>query len=548
MSNPPPLSLPDPYLVQEFRAALVDCETLYRRAGQEMQAVHPHLIRAYPADFVGLMLDLHRGLVAKIFVTVGQIDRNWSQAERALSAELFDHVWGQRPPPEQLRRALEHLVVHSSDLAWGTLVRPFEQLAPLRALVGQLETIVLRLANLVAKIDGSVNDDEKLALRSIQDAINRHLVPLPFEGGAEPDPAVAHTVQAEARRLRAEFERAPQAEEPGPIASQEELLAEALAELDTLIGLPGIKREVRELANFLKIQAERRRLGLPETPVSLHMVFEGNPGTGKTTVARLVGKILSALGLLSKGHLVETDRSGLVAEYAGQTGPKTNKKIDAALDGVLFIDEAYSLAGSSGDDDFGAEAIQTLLKRMEDDRRRLVVILAGYPEPIGRLLHSNPGLSSRFNRRMSFEDYGPLELAQMFLAMCEQAHYELPGSTRGALLVGLASLVEARDEHFGNGRLVRNAFENTIRRLANRIVGISPLTRELLTTVAPADVWFEGIAVPPEDELAAAFRFRVACPACPRTSRLPANFLGQRVKCKACGQRFLAEWGVPERV
>ncbi len=167
MSNPPPAILPDPHLVEEFRAALVDCETLYRRAGQECQAVHPHLIRAYPADFVGLMLDLHRGLVTKVFVTVGQIDRNWSMAERALSVELIDHVWGQRPPPDRIRPALEHLVVHSSDLAWGTLVRPFEQLPPLRALVGELETIVLRLANLVAKIDGSVNVEETRAIQSI---------------------------------------------------------------------------------------------------------------------------------------------------------------------------------------------------------------------------------------------------------------------------------------------------------------------------------------------------------------------------------------------
>jgi hypothetical protein len=161
-------------------------------------------------------------------------------------------------------------------------------------------------------------------------------------------------------------------------------------------------------------------------------------------------------------------------------------------------------------------------------------------------LQSNPGLSSRFNRRFGFEDYGPVELAQIFLAMCEKAHYELPGLTRGALLVGLAQLIAEKDEHFGNGRLVRNAFENTIRRLANRIVGVSPLTKELLTTVAAEDLGLDGATPVPADELEGRYRFRVACPACPRSSRLPAEFLGQRVKCKACGERFLAAWGVPE--
>jgi SpoVK/Ycf46/Vps4 family AAA+-type ATPase len=359
---------------------------------------------------------------------------------------------------------------------------------------------------------------------------------------------VARKLREETDRVRAEYQAAPREGPPPAPRSRDEQLAAALAELDGLIGLGGIKREVRELANFLKVQAERRRLSLPESSVSLHMVFAGNPGTGKTTVARLVGQILAALGLLTRGHLVETDRSGLVAEYAGQTGPKTNKRIDSALDGVLFIDEAYSLAGASGDDDYGAEAIQTLLKRMEDERHRLVVILAGYPEPMERLLVSNPGLSSRFNRRLTFEDYSPIELAQIFFAMCEKAHYTLPGTTRAALLVGFSQAVAAKDEHFGNGRLVRNAFENTIRRLANRIVEISPLTRELLTTVEPEDVGLEGFEPPPAEELLAGYRFRVACPACPRSSRLPADYLGRRVQCRACGHRFLAEWGEPDGV
>ena len=174
------------------------------------------------------------------------------------------------------------------------------------------------------------------------------------------------------------------------VEEREEKLAKAIEELDVLIGIDDVKSEVKGLINFLKVQAARKAAGLPENPISLHMVFEGNPGTGKTTVARILGRIFGAMGVLEKGHLVETDRSGLVAEFVGQTATKANKIIDSALDGVLFIDEAYSLVGDPKDS-FGAEALQILLKRAEDDRDRLIVIMAGYSEQMKQLLQSNPG-------------------------------------------------------------------------------------------------------------------------------------------------------------
>src|SRR5215468_8367701 len=191
-------------------------------------------------------------------------------------------------------------------------------------------------------------------------------------------------------------------------------LQQSLKELDDLIGLGPIKQEVRTLANYLKLERRRGEAGLSETEISLHMVFTGNPGTGKTTVARIVGRIFAAMGVLKKGHLIETDRSGLVAGYAGQTGPKANAKIDEALDGVLFIDEAYSLVADEGQDAYGMEAVQAVLKRAEDDRNRLVIIMAGYTEEMNTLLDSNPGLSSRFNRVLNFEDYSPVELARIY--------------------------------------------------------------------------------------------------------------------------------------
>jgi SpoVK/Ycf46/Vps4 family AAA+-type ATPase len=281
------------------------------------------------------------------------------------------------------------------------------------------------------------------------------------------------------------------------------------------------------------------------------MVFHGNPGTGKTSVARIVGKVYGALGVLSKGHLVETDRAGLVAEYAGQTGPKTNKKIDEALDGVLFIDEAYSLIAREGDDPFGHEAVQALLKRMEDDRERLVVILAGYPQEMDELLATNPGLSSRLGRQLAFEDYAPTELARIFGKLCATNHYELRNLARVKLLLGLDWLYDRRDRHFGNGRTVRNLFEHAIRRLANRVASIAQITREHLTVLEEGDIDFAGSqknGVPPAglfENLNDDKRpFSVACPGCNEKTELPQSYLSKRVKCR-CGKRFTIEWAEP---
>jgi hypothetical protein len=236
----------------------------------------------------------------------------------------------------------------------------------------------------------------------------------------------------------------------------------------------------------------------------------------------------------------------LVAEYAGQTAPKTNRKIDEALDGVLFIDEAYSLVAEEGDDPYGREAVQTLLKRMEDDRRRLVVILAGYPEPMEGLLSSNPGLASRFSSRFQFEDYTPRELGLIFQHLCDRNHFRAPGATQAKLLLGLAWLYEQRDERFGNGRLVRNVFERAMRRLANRIADVVPVTAELLSVIEAEDIELEGV---PADVLARAAderqRFRVTCPGCHGQSDVPASFLGKRAKCKSCEERFTPAWGEP---
>jgi stage V sporulation protein K len=265
-------------------------------------------------------------------------------------------------------------------------------------------------------------------------------------------------------------------------------IEEQLQELDNLIGLNYLKNEVRQYINFLKIQKLREKQGLSPVPITLHSVFCGSPGTGKTTVARLMGQIYQHLGILRKGHLIETDRSGMVAGYVGQTAQRVDELVESALDGVLFIDEAYTLKPVGYGNDFGQEAIDMLLKRMEDYRDRLVVIVAGYGDEMTRFIESNPGLKSRFSRYFHFEDYTPQELVLIFESFCNKHHYTLTEAASETLIIKFKELYDYRDKSFGNGRLVRNMFEKTIEKQANRLVNIPNVNAYNMQQILPEDV------------------------------------------------------------
>lgn len=331
------------------------------------------------------------------------------------------------------------------------------------AFAPDLVSFMVRFANLLAKADSIIGDDEHAMVQTVNEWLDRSL--------AE---TAGNSSQAGLRTSEA----------------PDESLEDLLRDLHALTGLETVKHEVDDLVAFLRVQGIRLERGMPAASISRHLVFYGNPGTGKTTVARLLSKIYAKLGFLSKGHMVETDRSGLVAGFVGQTALKTREVCEKAIGGVLFIDEAYSLARK--ENDYGQEAIDTLLKMMEDNRDDLVVVVAGYPDNMGDLLNSNPGIRSRFTRFMNFADYTPEQLSSIFSGFCREGGLRLsPSASQKALGIFEEQFIQ-RDKMFGNARFARNLFEHSLVRHARRITQVGDISDGMLTLLEQDDVVWVG--------------------------------------------------------
>jgi stage V sporulation protein K len=370
---------------------------------------------------------------------------------------LTARIDGETNHPEKqytaaIGRKLEWSAAHDRLLEARILAQPSYDLSALRfgkehAAWGEQ---LFRAAAGIALADGALHSDERLFLSNLTHQL--------LNGDA-----------ARAAKILTWLET--DTEEPieaAPAIVGKEDLETCLAALTNLAGLANVKGEIESLVRFLEINRAREQHDLKSAAMSLHMVFSGNPGTGKTTVARIVSRIFSALGVLEKGHLVETDRLGLVGQYIGHTAKKTDDLINQSLDGVLFIDEAYALV-SGGENDFGREAIDTLVKRMEDHRERLIVIVAGYPADMGQFIATNPGLQSRFTLHLNFEDYTAPELVSIFKGFCEKNQYTLAASAATALEAMVATELQSAGRGFGNGRHMRNLFEKAIRKHAVRL-------------------------------------------------------------------------------
>ena len=361
-----------------------------------------------------------------------------------------------------------------------------------RTFIRMLTNILLYLA----AVDDDVSYDEAAYITECTDKLTaicdtsgvrksrEALNPLDYVTSSEPGFQEKHRLQeqtAGGEKLKEGDAEKPDAEEKKPDFD------ELMAQLDSLVGLDDVKKDIKNLMNLVKVRRLRRENGLPIPPMSLHMVFMGNPGTGKTTVARIISGLYAAIGVLEKGQLIEVDRSGLVAGYVGQTALKTQEVIKSALGGVLFIDEAYSLA-SGGENDFGREAIETILKAMEDHRDELIVVVAGYDGPMEKFINSNPGLQSRFNKYFYFHDYNGEQLLYIFKGQCKKNGYALTEEAEAEAKAMFEELYENRGENFGNGRDVRNVFEDTVVRQSNRVAALDAPTKDDLMQFLPEDL------------------------------------------------------------
>lgn len=524
-------------ILEELGQALPQCRQLY------LATVPPSegFLKTASRPFAQHQDQLHRGLLAKIYATIATADGRWTYEEQRCAAVLLQHL-GLTCAPADLERTARQLARQAGPLDWQRLLQPFQAIPELRDRLAELQTLVTRVANLIAKADGYVTPREAAALHAIQEefhtdrrgAAGEGSPPLAAEPagapGAVPAPWDAAGKQHRPRRTKLD---------------PAQLREERLQQLETLVGLRPIKQELAALADWVLFQHQRRQAELPDEVPDLQFIFLGPTGTGKTVVARLLSELLFASGGLKHGQLIEASGFDLIAGDARQAANTMKAVVAQAVGGTLLIKDAGALLVTG--EASATNARNILRKNLAAHAGRLAVVLAAdHADRLLPLLDQQPDLARLFRRRWQFTDYSTSELGQIFQARCDRSRYQVTRLAQIKLLLGFHWCVRQDRERFGNGRGVQRVFERAVHHLARRIAGLSPLTPELLTTFQDSDITIEGVPAPALDNLPdPQRRFSITCPGCANVYRVGKDLLGAYVECRSCHHRFVSAWGEP---
>ncbi|MBC8872542.1 MAG: AAA family ATPase [Planctomycetes bacterium] len=483
---------------------------------------------------------LHKYLLVKLCATIAEADGRWTYEEQRCAAAVLRHV-GIAFSDQELDKIAGYVHKQAGKLDWQQLLQPFREIPVLCDKRAELQTVILRTANLIAKADGSLLPRETTILERIQ-------------GLLRPDPRrdldrAPHWSEEDTIAMAGGIEqlwRKGDAAKPlaaTPAASVASLL-ENLQRLDALVGLRQVKQEIRGLANAASRRDQREQAGQPVGLHESHLVFVGGEGTGKTTVARLLCDILVAAGALEHGRLVEVNSRGLAQNHADKAADRMDANFAEAIGGTLLIDHAGELLSAGGQP--LSAAMRVLLQRMAGHRGQLVVILADDSDRLLRTIHQRSDLASAFNRHLRFPSYGVSELGRIFQRFCDRNHYQVSRLAQIKLLLGFQWRLERDGELFGNGHLVRQVFEDAVYCLGHRVAGISTLTEGLLTSLEDDDILIDGVPAGVWSNLADPGRmFTIHCPGCASANQVGSDFLGIQVECKRCHHRFVCAWGEP---